>query len=82
MTCELDEARLQECDAAIDDYQAWYERSVLGCPSEEWLALETAEDLEAWLEEPAHRDGASACSRRFATLDRARGPRRGARRTC
>ncbi|MGZ8695491.1 MAG: nickel-dependent hydrogenase large subunit, partial [Gaiellaceae bacterium] len=67
VTCELDEARLAECDAAIDEYEAWYERSVLGCPSEEWLALETAEDLEAWLEEPAHRDGALGVFATFAT---------------
>ena len=67
VTCELDEARLAECDAAIDEYETWYEHSVLGCPSEEWLALETAEDLEAWLEEPAHRDGALGVFATFTT---------------
>ena len=66
VTCALDEARL-ECAAAIDAYQAWYERSVLGCASEEWLALETAEDLAAWLEVPAHRDTALGVFATFAT---------------
>ena len=41
VTCSLDESKLAECDAAIDEYAAWYERSVLGCTCEEWLALET-----------------------------------------
>ena len=67
VTCELDEARLQECDAAIDAYQAWYERSVLGCPSDEWLTLETAEDLATWLELPAHHESAVGVFATFAT---------------
>jgi uptake hydrogenase large subunit len=58
VTCALDEARLAECVAAIDAYQGWYERAVLGCTSERWLSLETADDLDAWLDVPAHRDGA------------------------
>jgi uptake hydrogenase large subunit len=65
VTCELDEARLHECDVAIDAYQAWYERSVLGCPSDEWLTLETAEDLASWLE--GHRDSAVGIFATFAT---------------
>ena len=81
VTCELDEARLQECDAAIDAYQTWYERSVLGCPSDEWLTLETAEDLATWLELPAHHESAVGVFATFATSvgleDSARG-----RRTC
>jgi hydrogenase large subunit len=67
VTCELDAARLRECDAAIDAYQAWYERSVLGGSSDEWLALETADDLAAWLEVPAHRDSALGVFATFAT---------------
>ncbi len=31
VTCELDEQQLDECAAAIDDYQAWYERDVFQC---------------------------------------------------
>jgi hydrogenase large subunit len=63
VTCPLDDARLDECDAAIDEYAAWYERSVLDCSCAEWLALSTAEDFEAWLEE--HPDGALGVFARF-----------------
>ena len=65
VTCTLDEAKLAECDAAIDAYTEWYERVVLGCTCEEWLALETAEDFDAWLEVPAHRDSAVGVFTRF-----------------
>ena len=63
VTCPLDEARLDECAAAIDAYAEWYERSVLGCTCDEWLALESADDFEAWLE--AHRDSAVGVFTRF-----------------
>ena len=65
VTCALDEDKLAECDAAIDEYEAWYEREVLGCTCEEWLALATADDLDAWLEPPAHRDSALGVFARF-----------------
>ena len=65
VTCALDEDKLAECAAAIDGYQAWYERDVLGCTSEEWLALETAEDFDEWMEAPAHRDSALGVFARF-----------------
>jgi len=65
VTCTLDESKLAECDAAIDAYAAWYEESVLGCTSEAWLQLQTAEDFDAWLEVPAHRDGAAGVLSRF-----------------
>lgn len=66
VTCALDEDKLAECTAAIDGDQAWYEREVLGRTSEEWLALETAEDLDEWMEAPAHHDkGCPAFSPRF-----------------
>jgi len=63
VTCVLDEDKLAECAAAIDGYEAWYEREVLGCSSEEWLALETAEDFDEWTEAPTHRDSALGVSR-------------------
>jgi len=65
ITCSLDESKLAECDAAIDEYVQWYERSVLGCSCEEWLALQDAEDFEAWLELPAHRESALGVFTRF-----------------
>jgi uptake hydrogenase large subunit len=63
VTCPLDEARLDECAAAIDAYAEWYERSVLGGTCDEWLALESADDFEAWLE--AHGDSAVGVFTRF-----------------
>ena len=45
--------------------EAWYERDVLGCASEEWLALETAEDFDEWMEAPAHHDSALGVFARF-----------------
>jgi hydrogenase large subunit len=60
VTAPLDEARLDECLAAIDAYVAWYERDVLGCALDRWLALRTPDELWAWLDEAeAHRDGAA-----------------------
>jgi Ni,Fe-hydrogenase I large subunit len=65
VTCTLDETKLDECSTAIDTYADWYERAVLGCTSEQWLALETAEDFDAWMEVPAHRDSAVGVFTRF-----------------
>jgi hydrogenase large subunit len=65
VTCTLDEAKLDECAAAIDLYEDWYERDVLGCTSAEWLALATAEDFDAWLDAPAHRESAVGVFARF-----------------
>jgi len=65
VTCTLDESKLTECSTAIDAYAEWYERAVLGCTGEEWLGLETAEDFDAWLEVPAHRDSALGVFTRF-----------------
>ena len=65
VTCALDESKLAECSEAIDAYVQWYEREVLGCSSEEWLALETAGDFDAWMQEPAHADSAVGVFTRF-----------------
>ena len=45
VTCPLDAARLRECLGAVEFYRAWYERSILGCATERWLALRNVEDL-------------------------------------
>ena len=63
VTCPLDESRLAECAAAIDEYAGWYEDSVLGCTCEKWLSLQSADDFEAWLE--AHADSALGVFTRF-----------------
>jgi hydrogenase large subunit len=46
--------RLMACAAALDAAQAWYEERVIGAPLEQWLALDNADALFAWLEQPAH----------------------------
>ena len=54
VTCEVTAEKLAKCEAAIDQYQAWYEKEVLGCSSEQWLRLETTEDFLSWLDEHPH----------------------------
>ncbi len=63
VTCTLDATKLDECTAAIDAYAEWYERAVLGSTCEEWLALESAEDFERWLEQ--HPDSGVGVFTRF-----------------
>jgi hydrogenase large subunit len=65
VTCTLDGAKLDECSTAIDAYAEWYERAVLGCTCDEWRALESADDFEAWMDVPAHRDSAVGVFTRF-----------------
>jgi len=54
VTCEVTAEKLAKCEAAIDEYQAWYETEVLGCSSDQWLSLETTEDFLSWLDEHPH----------------------------
>jgi uptake hydrogenase large subunit len=63
VTCSLDASKLDECTAAIDAYAEWYERAVLGCTCDEWLALESAEDFESWL--ATHPDSGVGVFTRF-----------------
>jgi Ni,Fe-hydrogenase I large subunit len=65
VTCSLDASKLTECATAIDAYTEWYERAVLGCTCEEWLALRSAEDFDAWIQTPAHGDSAVGVFTRF-----------------
>ena len=66
VTCPLDAARLRDCLGAVEFYRAWYERSILGCATERWLALRSVEDFEEWLEEDAsHRDSAVGVFARY-----------------
>ena len=65
VTCALDDSKLDECEAAIDAYAEWYEREILACTCDEWLALETAGDFNAWMEVPAHRESAVGVFTRF-----------------
>jgi Ni,Fe-hydrogenase I large subunit len=51
VTCAVTADKLDKCEAAIDEYQSWYEEQVLGCSSHQWLGMETAEDFLGWLDE-------------------------------
>src|SRR6266498_2877943 len=55
VTCELTSESLAACLTAIDAYTEWYEQVVLGCSSEQWLALRTMDDFFAWLDEDEAR---------------------------
>lgn len=48
---------LLQCRHVLDAYRAWYERRILGCSIERWMAVDSLAALDAWLEEAqAHRD--------------------------
>lgn len=50
-------ADLLRCRLLLRHYRDWYERWVLGCPLERWLAVGSVADLDAWLDEqPSHRE--------------------------
>lgn len=57
--------RLMACSAALDAAQTWYETQVIGAPLGEWLALDSADTLFAWLDEPAHAKSAWGLLSRF-----------------
>jgi uptake hydrogenase large subunit len=66
LTLALRAEQIDECLAHVDDYTRWYERAVLGCTSERWLGLQTADEFHAWLDEAeAHRSGALGLFVRF-----------------
>jgi hydrogenase large subunit len=50
-------ADLLQCRLLLKDFREWYERRILGCPLERWGDVQSAKDLEQWLEEDdAHRN--------------------------
>jgi len=56
-TTHVKRSEISTCRYLLDSFQAYYERSVLGCSLERWLQIESLADLDAWLDEaPAHRD--------------------------
>ncbi|MBI6546148.1 MAG: nickel-dependent hydrogenase large subunit, partial [Cyanobacteria bacterium NC_groundwater_1444_Ag_S-0.65um_54_12] len=49
--------KILESMAILDNYQRWYEKTILGCSSERWLAIKTLADLDVWLaERKEHHD--------------------------
>lgn len=57
--------RLIACNTALDAIQEWYEKRVIGSSLEEWLALDNADALFAWLEQPAHAESMWGLLSRF-----------------
>ena len=43
-----------QCLTWLDDFQTWFETALLGCSLDEWLAVDSGEALERWLEREAH----------------------------
>ncbi len=46
-------SELLQCAAQLAAYRRWYEEQVLGCSLERWAEVQSAADLEAWLEQDA-----------------------------
>ena len=65
VTCPPDVRRLMACGAALDAAQTWYETRVIGASTDEWLAVDSADALFAWLEQPAHAASAWGVLSRF-----------------
>lgn len=50
-------AELNQCRHILKSFRNWYEKTVLGCSLERWGEIQSAADLDAWLnEKDAHRD--------------------------
>jgi hydrogenase large subunit len=48
---------ITQCRHILSVFRQWYEQQVIGCSLERWQAVETWDQVDAWLEEtPAHRD--------------------------
>jgi hydrogenase large subunit len=50
---EPSQANLLQCLQIVRGYRQWYERRVLGCSIERWLAVDSRAALDAWLDENA-----------------------------
>lgn len=66
VTAPADSKRLVDTLDIIDTMTRWYEEVVIGCSLETWLNLKTADDLWAWLEQPAHAQSGIGLLTRFA----------------
>lgn len=61
-----DARRVLACGSALEEVRQWYERRVIGSGLDEWLALDSAQALFAWLEQAGPARGALALMTRFA----------------
>ena len=48
---EPSQTNLLQCLQIVRSYRQWYERRVLGCSIERWLAVDSCAALDAWLDE-------------------------------
>ena len=49
---------ISQCRLLLNSFRQWYERRILGCTLERWLAVDSRAALDAWLEaDPAHAGG-------------------------
>lgn len=68
------QANIVQCQQIVSAYRDWYERRILGCTIDRWLAVDSLTALDAWLEESAtHRNSETGFLLRFgreAGLDR------------
>ncbi|MEY8879673.1 MAG: nickel-dependent hydrogenase large subunit [Leptothrix sp. (in: b-proteobacteria)] len=60
-----DTRRLVACRAVLGELRRWIERRVLGASLDAWLALDSADALWAWLEQPAPAAAALGLMTRF-----------------
>jgi hydrogenase large subunit len=57
------------CRHQLGQFRDWYERHILGCPLERWLAVGSAAELEGWLEDSdRHRQSELGFFLRWAKL--------------
>ncbi len=58
---------LAQCRLLLKDFQDWYERRILGCSLDRWADIQSAADLNHWLEEcEEHRSSDLGFFIRFA----------------
>ena len=51
ITSQPSRADLRQCRLLLGEFRRWYEQAVLGCTLERILSVQTAKDLEQWLDE-------------------------------
>ncbi|KJR99225.1 MAG: Ni,Fe-hydrogenase I large subunit [Desulfobulbaceae bacterium BRH_c16a] len=60
-------SKILQCRIIIDRFCAWYERNILGCSLARWQAVQSVDDLYAWLlEKELHRESEVGFFLRFA----------------
>lgn len=58
---------LLQCRMILRHYREWYERRILGCSVDRWMAVHNGEEIDAWLDEAeSHRNSDLGVFIRFA----------------